>query len=520
MTDFKTLRALDPKSFMDAAQHMNSTSDKQYTGYGDYGTQVALAVEDGAIWKDDAQPDAVTVIGVMQLAFDTSSTLMATAAVTTSTLAIELHTARNALEQVVGELGKHNLVVDDNGHVDLSEERKANLETQRKAGSPAYSTFQQLAYDDCDAFQGLIDLAVQRATDADDACSRLLQQICWTEVPMGTTAEPGLLARAKSANDEAYQTYGQASQLLLRLQTQANTNLQKYENEHENPILGILKGLWEGLTGIWNAAMTIASLPAFGIRALFGDESAKQWFAQLGDSLSQMDLGDLIDLDDLNNGRYGEFIGQNLWWLLPAGKLGDLGKGVKAGAKGLADLGRAARQTLADVREAVARTRPGEIPPARTALDGPELRTTEMEPGMATYDRANGVVQLSPAELEQHRVFIRDGKLYDVNGNPVDTSAASNHWTGQGQGIFVMDKYGNLYLSNVQEVGRFHHSSFLDGQPVAAAGEMEVRNGELVGITDKSGHYKPDPGLLQQAMGKMKQQGVNFDHVNIVNGGH
>ena len=133
---------------------------------------------------------------------------------------------------------------------------------------------------------------------------------------------------------------------------------------------------------------------------------------------------------------------------------------------------------------------------------------------------SRGVVQLSPTELEQHRVFVRDGKLYDVNGKPVDTSGATNHWTGKGQGIFVMDKYGNLYLSNVQEVGRFHHSSFLDGQPVAAAGEMQVHDGRLVGITDQSGHYKPDPGLLQQAMGQMKRQGVDFDHVNIVNGGH
>lgn len=477
-------------------------------------------MEDGAIWKDGAQPDAAAVLNVMQLAFDTSSTLMASAAVATTTLAIELHTAKSALDKVISDAVDKGLEVKDDGTVIEGPEFTVPQSHGYNPYSGSIAGAVDLGAPLVEEFQGLVDLSVQRATDADDACSRVLREIAWTEVPMGTTAEPGRLATAKSVNDDAYRTYGQASQLLLQLQNQANTNLEKYKNAHEDPILGILKGLWEGLTGIWNAVMTVASLPTMGVEALLGSESATKWFSQLGDSLSKMNLGDLIDLEDLKNGRYGEFIGQNLWWLLPVGKLGDLGKATDAGARGLADLGRSARQTLGDVRAALARTRPTDIPAARTALDGPELRTTEMEPGMSDFDKTNGVVQLGPTELEQHRVFVRDGKLYDVNGQPVDTSAASNHWTGNGQGVFVMDRYGNLYLSNAHEVGRFHHSSFLDGQPVAAAGEMEVHNGELVGVTDRSGHYKPDAGLLQQAMGQMKQQGVNFDHVNIVNGGH
>jgi hypothetical protein len=431
MTDFKTLRALDPKSFMDAGQHLNNTSDKQNTARGDYATQVAVLVEAGDIWMDDAQPDAVTVLNVMDLAFDTSSTLMSSAAVTATTLAMELNSAQSALNSVVGEATKLNLVVDADGKVDLNEEWKANLETQRRNGSPAYDSFQRIAYNQRDAYQGLIELAVQRASDADDKCSGMLQQIAWTTVPMGTTAEPGLLASAQSANNDAYETYAKASELLTQLQNQANQNLQKYKDEHEDLVIGILKGLWNGLVGIWTAATTLADLPVEAIKALAGDKDAQQWLSQLGDSLSKLNLGDLIDLDDLEHGRLGEFIGQNLWWLVPIGKLGDVAKGIGTGGRALADVGKSARQSLADARAAMTAGRRGRAPLPGKPWTGTSKTTQQLvDAGQAP---GKGGVPRSVQEMDKHAKGQRGSgdKFPPLKGGPAQKLETAQQQLGQ-----------------------------------------------------------------------------------------
>ena len=76
-----------------------------------------------------------------------------------------------------------------------------------------------------------------------------------------------------------------------------------------------------------------------------------------------------------------------------------------------------------------------------------------------------------------------------------------------------MDNEGNLYASTRQIVGQFHHSSFLAGQPVAAAGELQVKNGILEYITNSSGHYWPTREMTQQAVERLRQAGVQIaDH--------
>ena len=82
--------------------------------------------------------------------------------------------------------------------------------------------------------------------------------------------------------------------------------------------------------------------------------------------------------------------------------------------------------------------------------------------------------------------------------------------SGTGRAIFVMDEAGNIYASKVQEVGRFHHSSLLAGKPVAAAGELEIENGVLKTLSDKSGHYQPTREFTQQAIDSLRRQGADM----------
>lgn len=164
---------------------------------------------------------------------------------------------------------------------------------------------------------------------------------------------------------------------------------------------------------------------------------------------------------------------------------------------------------------------PDEIP-APLRRDGP-LPTKELEnqfhgendptnPNRAFYPRV--VEYMSPARREEHRLFVRDGKLHWASdGSPFDTSTAGTLHSGQGRAIFVMDEHGNMYASNEQSLGKLHHSSFLGGRPVAGAGEIVVEDGLPTLLTRRSGHYRPLEEHQQQVRDMLAEHGVDVDNI-------
>lgn len=168
---------------------------------------------------------------------------------------------------------------------------------------------------------------------------------------------------------------------------------------------------------------------------------------------------------------------------------------------------------------------PGFVPPPPHS-GRPDLPTKALDPyfeGETDPKRAaeifgsevKGVRYLTPVQAERYRVFVQDGKLYHINGVPVDTRAAESLHGGGGRAIFVMDSQGNLYLSTFHERGYFHHSSLLGGRPVAGAGEMVVENGRIVEMTDKSGHYQPPPEFRQQVLDVLAAEGVDVSTIEV-----
>jgi hypothetical protein len=150
--------------------------------------------------------------------------------------------------------------------------------------------------------------------------------------------------------------------------------------------------------------------------------------------------------------------------------------------------------------------------PTKELLDKYDGENDPNNPGRLFAPKT--VHYMSPGELEESRLFARDGLLHRaVDGMPFDTQQAATHWSGQGRAMFVMDKHGNLYASVEQDVGRLHHSSFLSGKPVAGAGELEVRDGLPVLITRKSGHYLPTEEQLFQVRDMLSEQGIDVSRV-------
>lgn len=129
------------------------------------------------------------------------------------------------------------------------------------------------------------------------------------------------------------------------------------------------------------------------------------------------------------------------------------------------------------------------------------------------------VQYMSAEQLEKSRLFVKGGLLHRaLDGMLFDTARASTHWSGSGRAMFVMDEHGNLYASLEQDVGRLHHSSFLGGNPVAGAGELEVRNGIPQVVSRKSGHYMPTVEQLLKVRDMLREQGIDVSGITFEDG--
>jgi hypothetical protein len=125
--------------------------------------------------------------------------------------------------------------------------------------------------------------------------------------------------------------------------------------------------------------------------------------------------------------------------------------------------------------------------------------------------RPRAVNRLSDADRDAYRVYVDDNGIMRSakDGAPFDTRTGATAHSGGGRAIFVMDEQGNIYASNYQEVGVFHHSTLGNGQPVAAAGELSVVDGRVQHVTAASGHYQPGPAQMQQFVNELGRNGID-----------
>lgn len=144
------------------------------------------------------------------------------------------------------------------------------------------------------------------------------------------------------------------------------------------------------------------------------------------------------------------------------------------------------------------------------------------------------VVWLHDEEAARHRILIRGGLLYfATNGQKVDTDSPAylDHGAGIASGRFrepqlncagyVLSLQGELFAglhapgSAAQCMGKnpFYHSSYMAGRDVLCAGRIFVKQGNLVGIDNASGHYKPSADHLRRAIRELDRQGVDLEEL-------
>ncbi|OWZ22368.1 Calmodulin-binding protein [Phytophthora megakarya] len=129
-----------------------------------------------------------------------------------------------------------------------------------------------------------------------------------------------------------------------------------------------------------------------------------------------------------------------------------------------------------------------------------ELRTTRVE-YCDTAQRKEYEIQFVP-DGEQVRV------QYATSGRMVHTDECSK-W------IFVLDVSGRLFLGRKRK-GRFHHSSFVSGAPIIAAGKIIIKNGVIIAIEPHSGHYKPALENLLALCSMLATHGVDINDVAFI----
>ncbi|TDH71657.1 hypothetical protein CCR75_001067 [Bremia lactucae] len=89
------------------------------------------------------------------------------------------------------------------------------------------------------------------------------------------------------------------------------------------------------------------------------------------------------------------------------------------------------------------------------------------------------------------------------------------HTDERSKWIFVIDLSGFMYLGRKRK-GRFHHSSFVSGAPIVAAGKIIIKNGIILAVEPHSGHFKPRLENLQALCSILATHGVDIDRIAFI----
>jgi hypothetical protein len=125
-----------------------------------------------------------------------------------------------------------------------------------------------------------------------------------------------------------------------------------------------------------------------------------------------------------------------------------------------------------------------------------------------------GVAYLDQISKPDYKVSFEHGVAF-YRGKPLDTNPMSTVFSGSGFAIWVIDEAGDMYAGN-HVFGQMHHSSFLSGGLVAAAGELRAVNGRLQFLSGKSGHYQPSLAQLQWAIRVLQFRLVNTYQLRVL----
>ncbi len=123
-------------------------------------------------------------------------------------------------------------------------------------------------------------------------------------------------------------------------------------------------------------------------------------------------------------------------------------------------------------------------------------------------------IRLEPAQRPLFQLSFQldgQGQTYvQRNGIPYNTEYDKTLHSGKGYAIFVISPQGEFFAgSHIGDV--FHHSSFLADGAIIAAGELKTdKEGKIIYLSGKSGHYRPGDEENLQMLRSLKHHGLDL----------
>jgi hypothetical protein len=111
----------------------------------------------------------------------------------------------------------------------------------------------------------------------------------------------------------------------------------------------------------------------------------------------------------------------------------------------------------------------------------------------------------------------KDGLLRSARGRLLNCQLES---------IAIVDDAGNLFVRNSAALARekekenqtrpsFAHSTFLGGDPTPMAFELHVRNGRVLYIKNRSGHYRPSRIRFMSWLVQIEERGLDLSLATV-----
>jgi hypothetical protein len=129
------------------------------------------------------------------------------------------------------------------------------------------------------------------------------------------------------------------------------------------------------------------------------------------------------------------------------------------------------------------------------------------------------------AAIEDGRFYrATDGSLIDMSGTTVEDDLGQGDAGESATAIFACDRYGGLFLvkNDMKDKDgnsiQLNHSTLLAGNEVLCAGTLSIKKGVLKGISNLSGHYRPDTTALKALLRDWQGEDVDIQTVLVLDG--
>ena len=117
-------------------------------------------------------------------------------------------------------------------------------------------------------------------------------------------------------------------------------------------------------------------------------------------------------------------------------------------------------------------------------------------------------------DLKHLTITVKNSTLYDFKNEKYSTEFDHENGVFK-EALVVLTAEENLLILPYESRGLYHHSSLSHGKPVLFAGTITVANGQVIELTDLSGHYKPNLDSLKNFITFLESKKLNLRNMLI-----